>query len=75
MLVKKIKHNSDADGDEAIGDIESRPVVVAPVDVEKINHLAVEHAIDEITDGAAKNERKPVMSPVSVAATVSSCSQ
>ena len=63
MLVKKIKHNSDADGDEAIGDVESRPVVIAPVDVEKIDHLAIEHAIDEIADGAAKNKESPVMKP------------
>ena len=36
------KRNGDSDGDETVGEVESRPVIVRPVDIEKIDHFAVE---------------------------------
>ena len=50
--------NSDhhADGDEAVGKIERRPVKVRPVDIEKIDNFAIGNPIDQIADGAAENK-------------------
>ena len=52
--------NQDTDGDEAIGEIECRPVKVRPIDIEKINDFAVSDPIDQIANRAAedKSERR-----------------
>ena len=41
-----VKRNQHADGNEAVGDIEGRPVIMRPVKVEKIDDLAVENPVD-----------------------------
>ncbi len=56
VLVQAEKRKGDADGDETVGDIECRPVIVTPVDVEEIDHFAVDNTIDEIANGAAKDK-------------------
>jgi len=56
MLVKAVERDGDADGYETVGDIECRPVIVAPVDIEEIDNFTVEDPVDEIADGAAKDK-------------------
>ena len=51
-----VNGDQDADGDEAIGKIECRPVKVRPVEVEKIDDFPVRDPIDQVANRAAENE-------------------
>ena len=50
--------DQNADGDEAIGEIECGPVVTRPVEVEEIDDFTVNGAINEITDDTPENKRE-----------------
>src|SRR5258708_15173733 len=56
-------HETDADADRDVGDVEGRPAVIAPapfhVGVNKIDDVRVTDAIDEVTECAAEHEREP----------------
>ena len=45
----------DPHADRRVGDIEGRPMVGVHIDVEKIDHLAIPLAIDQIPDRPSKN--------------------
>src|ERR1700722_20449795 len=47
-----------ADDDAAVGDVEVGPVVVADVDFEEIDDVAVADAVVEVADGSAEDERE-----------------
>src|ERR1051325_348804 len=55
---QKIKCDRHADGDETVGEIECRPVIIRPIDIQKIDDLAMKQAIDEISERAAEDERE-----------------
>ena len=50
------KQGYRADGDRHIGEVERRPVIAAPVDVDEVDDIRQAHSIDEITQRAAENE-------------------
>ena len=51
-----MKHkNSDTDGNRAVRDIKSRPVIIADVKIQKINNLSESDSVDQISDGASEN--------------------
>src|SRR3546814_17880823 len=43
--------------DGRIGDVERRPVVVAPVPLDEVDHVAGDHAVDDVADRAADQQR------------------
>src|SRR5690606_1162247 len=48
--------HGDADGaadDGRVGDVERRPVPVAPVPLDEIDHVAVDEAVDDVADRPA----------------------
>jgi hypothetical protein len=45
----------DADADERVGDVERWPLILVPVDEQKIGHLAEEDAVDQVPDGATEH--------------------
>src|SRR4051812_19037557 len=45
-----------ADADARIGDVERRVDVATKVQVDEINHMAVQQAVDEVADNAAAEQ-------------------
>src|SRR5262245_45016375 len=52
-------HERYADVNGGIGHIESPEVPAATVEVEEVEHVAVEDAIDQVADRTANHERQP----------------
>src|SRR4029450_13773413 len=50
------EHQTDADNDRRIGDVERRPMPVANMEIGKIEHRSPPGAIDNITDGASHDK-------------------
>ena len=57
-LQEKKKCDGHADGNEAVGEIEGRPVIIGPIDIQKIDDLAMKQSIDQISQCAAQDERQ-----------------
>src|SRR5690606_7073242 len=54
-----------ADADRAVGDVEGRPVPAAQMEVEKIDDVAVDQAVDDVADCTAENQRqRPAEQPL-----------
>src|ERR1051326_4761137 len=49
-----VEQCSDADG--AVGDVERGPVIAVPIEVQKIDHLVLDDAIDQIPKDATENQ-------------------
>ena len=47
-----------AGDDRRIGDVERRPVVVAPMPLDEIDHVAVQQAVDDVAERAADHQRE-----------------
>ena len=47
-------------GDGGVGDVERPEVRVAPVDVDEVDDVAGDRAIDEVAERAAEDQREPV---------------
>ena len=58
MFVQAVKRDGDANGDKAVGDVERRPVIVAPIDIKKIDDFTVKNTVYEIANCAAKDKRQ-----------------
>ncbi len=54
-LQEQDEEDADADGD--VRNVEDREVVQPPVEVEEIDHIVQAHAVDEVADDAADEER------------------
>src|SRR5439155_13048209 len=54
-LERREQHDRNADGDGCVGDVEGRPVQVAPVEIEEVDDLAVADAIEQVPDRAAQD--------------------
>jgi len=50
--------NSNTDSNGTIGDIKCRPVQVADVEIQKIDHFPGSYSIDKITYGTTENHCK-----------------
>src|SRR5258708_7229486 len=48
-----------ADGDRAVGDIESRIVPTLPMEKQEVDHAAEGQTVPQIAQGTAEDERKP----------------
>ena len=48
-----------ADGDRRVRDVERPEVRVAPVDVDEVDDVAGDRAIDQVAEGAAEDQRQP----------------
>lgn len=55
------KEQSDSDTNRGIRDVESRPVIAADVDVEKIDDIAETKSIDQVADRASENQVEPAL--------------
>ena len=54
------QHEDGPDGDRGVGDVERPEVRVAPVDVDEVDDVAGDRAIDQVAERAAENQREPV---------------
>lgn len=52
----KIEHQSGADADAAVGDIEGGPVVPSQMNVNEIGYTAKAHAVKHISQSATENQ-------------------
>jgi len=51
------QEQGDAHGDGGIGDVEGGPVPVAVVDIQEVDDVAVEDAVDQVAQRAAQHQR------------------
>src|ERR1051326_3172408 len=60
LAEQDLRHQQQrADDDGAVGHVESRPGIFRNVEVEEVDHLTVHHAVPQIAERAAHDERKP----------------
>ena len=58
MIVKQeLKgHQSDADADGGIRDIERRPMKRRDIKIKEVHHFTITQPIDQVSDGAAQDQ-------------------
>ena len=54
------QHQDGPEGDGGVGDVEGPEVRLAPVDVDEVDDVAGDGAIDQVAERAPQDEREPV---------------
>ena len=58
IIEEQVELDDRADGDGRVGDVECRPVVSLPVDIEEVDHLAEADPVDQVAHGAGEDQRQ-----------------